>query len=120
VSVNVDAIRDRLEREREDVLAELEQVRSELGISQEDATEEHGIESHIGDAATETFERELDVTVLDNAQDLLRQYDDALKRLDAGTYGRCAACGKPIGEERLQALPYVAYCIEDARRREIG
>src|SRR4051812_18159841 len=113
-------MRDRLERERRDVLAELEGLRSELRISQEDATEEHGLESHMGDAATETFERELDVTMLDNAQDLLRQYDEALKRVDAGSYGRCVACGKPIEEERLEALPYVAYCIEDARKREIG
>jgi RNA polymerase-binding transcription factor DksA len=118
--VNVEAVRERLLRERQGVLGEVERLRSELGVSIEDEIDEHGVESHLGDAATETFERERDVAVLDNAQDLLRQYDEALQRVDAGTYGRCVVCGRPIEPERLEALPYVAYCIEDARKREAG
>ena len=36
----------------------------------------------------------------------------ALKRIEAGTYGECETCGEPIGEKRLQALPYAAQCIK--------
>jgi RNA polymerase-binding protein DksA len=118
VSVNVEAVRERLERERQDVADEVERIRGGLSISQEDEIAEHGLESHLGDAATVTFERELEVTVEDNARDLLRQYDEAIARLDAGTYGICTGCGRQIEPERLEALPYVALCIEDARRLE--
>jgi RNA polymerase-binding transcription factor DksA len=120
VSVNVEAIRERLARERKDVADELARLRAELGISIEDSIEEYGVDSHLGDSATETFERELDVTVVDNQQELLRQYDEALERLAAGSYGRCVVCGKEIDPERLDGLPYTAYCIDDARKRELG
>ena len=118
MSVNVEAVRERLERERRGVQAELDQVRDELGTPLEDGIEESGMDSHLGDSATETFERELDVTFEDNARDLLRQYDEALARLEAGSYGRCVICGREIEPERLDTLPYVALCIEDARKAE--
>lgn len=41
----------------------------------------------------------------------IRQIRDALERMDAGTYGRCAACGEQIGKDRLGALPFTAVCI---------
>jgi RNA polymerase-binding transcription factor DksA len=120
VSVNVEAIRERLERERGQVVEEHERVRGELGISASDELDESGMDTHIGDVGSDLFDRELDVTVLDNAQDLLRQYDDALARLDAGTYGTCTVCGRQIETDRLETLPYVALCIDDARKREAG
>ena len=48
----------------------------------------------------------------------LRQVDDALARLDAGEYGTCAECEEPIGEARLQALPYATLCIQCAEEVE--
>jgi RNA polymerase-binding transcription factor DksA len=119
VSVNVEAVRERLERERRGVAEERERVSGELGISAADELDESGMDTP-GDVGSDLFDRELDVTMLDNAQDLLRQYDDALARLDAGTYGTCVVCGKQIEEDRLAALPYVALCIDDARKREVG
>ena len=44
--------------------------------------------------------------------DILQQVNDALHRMDEGTYGSCQRCGKPIAAARLAAFPYVAYCIE--------
>jgi DnaK suppressor protein len=57
---------------------------------------------------------------LDLATHLLASIDSALARLDEGTYGRCERCGRPISEERLEALPYATRCIECKRLEERG
>jgi DnaK suppressor protein len=41
----------------------------------------------------------------------------ALEKLDDGSYGRCDVCGEPIGEERLEVLPWAVLCVRDAARR---
>jgi DnaK suppressor protein len=46
--------------------------------------------------------------------------NDALKRIEDGTYGICANCGKPIGEERLAAIPWATHCIDCKRLEERG
>lgn len=48
-----------------------------------------------------------------NARALLAEVDAALKRLDDGSYGTCAVCGREIGARRLEALPYATLCIDD-------
>ena len=79
-----------------------------------------GWEDHLGDAATETHDRELDYGLEENADQVLGEIDAALKRIDDGTYGTCEVCGKPIGEERLEARPWATLCIDDQRKREQG
>ena len=54
----------------------------------------------------------------DEAATELEQVNEALARLDAGEYGYCKACGNPIGEARLEALPYATLCIDDAEVAE--
>jgi DnaK suppressor protein len=75
-------------------------------------------DQHIADHATDTFERELDETLEENADNVIREIDRALTKIEAGTYGRCEACGREIPEERLAAVPYATLCIEDKRRLE--
>jgi RNA polymerase-binding protein DksA len=75
-----------------------------------------GTDNHLGDTATATFDRELDEGLAEGAQQTLDEIDAALKRIDDGTYGICEVCGKPIGEERLRAIPWTRYCIDDQRR----
>jgi RNA polymerase-binding protein DksA len=116
VAVDLEVMRDRLLREREDVEKELLSLRGTLTVSLEEETDEDGSDSHLGDAATATFDRELEVTLEDNEEHLLAQYDAALRRIEQGRYGRCTNCQGDIAEERLEALPYVELCIECARR----
>jgi DnaK suppressor protein len=52
------------------------------------------------------------------ASQTLIQVRDALRRIEDGTYGKCAACGRPIETERLQAVPWALYCVEDEEKRE--
>ena len=73
-------------------------------------------DNHLADAASETYERELDEGLEDDARAQLRQVDEALARLDAGTYGTCSVCGKEIPVERLEAVPWTTLCIDDARK----
>jgi DnaK suppressor protein len=70
-------------------------------------------DQHPAELATETLERELDQSVVQAARAELAECEDALRRLDAGTYGRCEECGQPISDERLEALPFARYCLED-------
>jgi DnaK suppressor protein len=48
------------------------------------------------------------------------EIDQALGRIDAGTYGTCTVCGATISEERLAAIPYASLCLDDKRRQELG
>lgn len=77
-------------------------------------------DQHMADHATELLERELDDSIAENADTVVEEIDEALARIDAGTYGTCAECGQEIPEERLAALPYAVLCVEDKRRREQG
>ena len=109
--------------------AELEQHRDRLqrtiahhdigGASLVEATGElmsSSADNHLADTASETYERELDEGLEEDAQQQLREVEGALKRLDAGEYGTCSACGKAIPVERLEAVPWTTLCIDDARR----
>ena len=73
-------------------------------------------ENHLADTASETYERELDEGLEEDAREQLREVEDALARIEAGTYGICAVCGKKIPLERLEAVPWTTLCIDDARK----
>ena len=63
-------------------------------------------------AASQVFEQQRDLALRDHAIQQLELVDAALERLDAGTFGTCLRCGKPIAPARLEALPWAAHCIE--------
>lgn len=63
-------------------------------------------------AATQVFEQQRDLALRDRSTQQLELVEAALERLDAGTYGTCLRCGRPIAPGRLEALPWAAYCIE--------
>jgi RNA polymerase-binding transcription factor DksA len=77
---------------------------------------EGGTDNHLGDTATAMYDRELDEGLEAGAQQTLAEINAALRRIDEGTYGICEVCGKPIGAERLAAIPWTRLCIDDQRR----
>ena len=85
------------------------EIRS-IGVDQDD--ENGSLGNHIADDGSNVTEAERLVTISEDFQDLVGQIDAALVRMEEGTYGTCLRCGKPIAEARLEAFPYVAYCIE--------
>jgi DnaK suppressor protein len=77
-------------------------------------------DQHIADHASEILDREVDESLEVNAEQLVREIDAALARIEDGTYGTCARCGNPIPEERLAAVPYAVLCVSCKRLEENG
>lgn len=73
---------------------------------------------HMADMAADTYDRELSMNIVSSEQELLYQIDDALKRLDDGTFGVCQQCSQPITMSRLKAVPYASMCIACQRTKE--
>ena len=74
----------------------------------------------LSDQGTDTFDREFALKQLSSEQDVLFEIDEAIRRLENGTYGICEISGEPINIERLQALPYVRYTISTQSELEKG
>jgi DnaK suppressor protein len=87
-----------------------------LGVDQD--MENGSLGNHIADDGSNVSEAERIVIVSEDLRYILQQVNAALERMDEGTYGVCQRCGKPIAAERLEAFPYVAYCIECQARIE--
>jgi DnaK suppressor protein len=77
-------------------------------------------DQHLADHASDILDREVDESLEENAGLIVREIDDALRRIDAGTYGTCVSCGRPIPEERLDAVPYAVLCVPCKRDEERG
>lgn len=120
MTVDLERRRRELLALRERLVAAAESVDHELTAGDESGELPTWGPDELADHATDTFDRELDVTLEENAEQILREIDDALTRIDAGTYGTCAVCGKTIPAERLAAVPYATLCVEDRRRVERG
>jgi DnaK suppressor protein len=97
-------------------LAHVNEVRESAGKRNSDEGEsptQHGLEQ-----AAETLERELDDTVVQQADEEIKEVEAALNRLSQGTFGVCEVCGKPIPDARLEVSPAARYCIDDQARVE--
>jgi RNA polymerase-binding protein DksA len=118
-AIDTDRFREALLEERLRVEAALENLHDETrGTLYDDAGEETAFDNHLADTATETYDRELDYTLEENAGRVLGEIDAALQRIEDGTYGTCTNCGGRIPEERLEALPWAILCIDCQRVQE--
>ncbi|WP_406728025.1 TraR/DksA C4-type zinc finger protein [Streptomyces sp. GD-15H] len=70
------------------------------------------------DTGTKNITREHELALAANAREMLTQYEHAMQRLDAGTYGLCENCGNPIGKARMQAFPRATLCVECKQKQE--
>jgi len=120
MSIDTEHFRSLLLEERERVQHAIKHLSDDHDGSIEDEMDELAIASdnHPGDVASATLDREIDYSLGENSEQVLSEIDAALKRMDDGTYGTCTKCGKEIGEERLEARPWAALCIDDARNAE--
>jgi RNA polymerase-binding protein DksA len=112
-------IRQELEAQRAMFVRELAELEAgTFNQSQSDLSGEVSFDEESADAGTFTFERERDLSLGNNLRDLLDKVRSALRRLDAGTYGTCERCGRPIDKARLKALPYSVLCIDCKKLEE--
>ena len=114
--MDVEHFRELLLEEQRRVSSALEYLHEENSGSMDEEIPETGM----ADTATVTVDRELDYSLEENSSHVLREIEAALGRIDAGTFGVCERCGKPIGEDRLDAMPYATKCIECKRQEERG
>jgi DnaK suppressor protein len=109
-------VRAELESEAEGLRADIARAASDIAERLTDSVHDAGDDP--ADAGTKAFERERELALAQNARDLLEQAERALARMDAGTYGVCESCGKPIGKARLQAFPRATLCVPCKQREE--
>jgi RNA polymerase-binding protein DksA len=110
------AIRSQLQADATRLRAEIETAETDLADRLRDGGDGAGDDQ--ADAGTKTFEREHEMSLANNARDLLVQTEHALARIDSGTYGRCENCGNPITKLRLQANPRATLCVSCKQREE--
>jgi DnaK suppressor protein len=107
-------VRGRLRSEIDELEADISRHESEIASG--DVTQGAGDDQ--ADAGAKTYEREREIALTLNARDLVAQNERAIARIDAGTYGVCESCHKPIGKERLQAFPRATLCVACKQREE--
>jgi len=101
--------------------ARLQQLRRSLvptSTGQTAAVGVGGNTQHPADLASELFDRSKDLSILEGITASLSDVEHAIQRIEGGTYGFCEACGRPIGESRLEALPAARFCRDDQARAE--
>lgn len=106
-----------LEDERRRLLARAAELDEEADVSW---WRDGGHDGDEADTGSSSYERERAQSLARHARRILEQVDDALRRMDRGSYGRCERCGRWIEFERLEAVPYATLCLDDKRREEAG
>jgi RNA polymerase-binding protein DksA len=112
----VSDVRAELDDELVRLQAEIVDAESDLAEMLIDASDTAGDDQ--ADVGSKTFEREHEMSLANNARDMLLQVQHALQRLDDETYGTCESCGNPIGKARLQAFPRATLCLSCKQREE--
>ncbi|MFC1227512.1 MULTISPECIES: TraR/DksA family transcriptional regulator [Streptomyces] len=114
---------EEVEDARAELTAEVLRLREEIASSERSLA---GLMRDSGDGAgddqadtgTKNITREHELALAANAREMLTQYERALQRLEAGTYGLCESCGNPIGKARMQAFPRATLCVECKQKQE--
>ena len=118
-AIDTDEFRMLLTDRRDRMVSAIEHLQQQhQGTLDEESGELVTTDNHPADLASATFDRELDLGLEEDAEEILSAIDAALRKIDEGTYGICSSCGAEIGVERLRAMPYATLCIDCKRREE--
>jgi RNA polymerase-binding transcription factor DksA len=82
------------------------------GLAKESQTEMESYSLHMGDSGTDNFDRDFALSLLSSDQDAIYEIEEALKRIEKGTYGICEITSKPIPKARLEAIPWARFTVE--------
>jgi DnaK suppressor protein len=117
LNIRHDALRKMLLERRQEVLKEIEQL---IGHRLSDDAQ-HRVDSvpDIGDQALLDSQRGRDISILEMRNRMRQNIDEALMRLDEGTYGICSDCGVDISEKRLKAVPFARRCVTCQAKEEM-
>lgn len=118
MAITMENLRERLQEERQRLLEEIDALGYLHADGLSTTTEYEHYGNHMADIGTETYEHEKDLALEMNLRRQLQATEDALHRMDQGTYGVCSNCGEPIPMERLEVLPQATLCIRCKRQQE--
>lgn len=82
------------------------------GLAKESAAEIDSYSLHMADSGTDNFDRDFALSLLSSDQDAIYEIDEALKRIQKGTYGVCELTGATIPKARLEAIPWTRFTVE--------
>lgn len=118
---NLEHFKGLLLQERDRLRKQLEWVDTELKTSPHSLQETmpQSGDDEVADDASSTYTQEVDAALVRRASDQLQSVDSALQRMQVGQYGKCVRCGRKIAEGRLEALPWVPYCLSCAQDLEV-
>ncbi|USB34519.1 TraR/DksA C4-type zinc finger protein [Paenibacillus sp. YPG26] len=118
----ISTLQQRLREQREDISSRLayNEHYGMAATTRENISELSTNDNHPGDLGTEVFERGKDLALAEHDELHLDRIDDALQRMNEGSYGVCITCGQPISYDRLEAIPETTYCIEHTPQREVS
>jgi len=119
---NIEHFKQLLLAKRKELLVNVHEIGDEaLKKSRLDASGDlSSMPIHMADLGSDNFEQEFALGLLDSEVQLLREIDDALVRIEEGSYGVCEGTGEQIPVARLEAKPWARYCVEYARKIEQG
>jgi DnaK suppressor protein len=90
-----------------------ERLRDQMdGLAKESAEQMAGYSLHMADSGTDNFDRDFALSLLSSDQDAIYEIEEALRRMQRGTYGTCELTGKPIPKARLDAIPWTRFTVE--------
>lgn len=117
-SLDMEKFRERLEETRDELVVELQRIEDRASgrdpLNSDTAGED--FDEPGGDAAQETLERTQAMALSENLREMLDNVNNALKRLDEGTYGICEVCGCNIPKARLDIMPFATMCTKCRER----
>jgi RNA polymerase-binding protein DksA len=121
-AANIEHFKQLLLQKRREIISNVYEMEDEtLKKSRLDASGDlSSMPIHMADIGTDNYEQEFALGLMDSERKLLRETDDALQRIEEGTYGICEGTGKQIPKARLEAQPWARYCVEYARMLELG
>lgn len=107
-------------KRKEEILDGIKHISEDtLHKSQKEAAGDiSGYTYHMADVATDTYDREFSLGLASNERKLLYELDDALKKIEEGTFGICEDCKCFITKTRLKAVPYARLCVKCQEKRE--
>ena len=114
----LDRFRKRLEEERErleGLVRDIEAEREEVRLTE--TSSDRSPDPNTAEGGSLAFEMEKELSLWQNAQDILSKIEEAVGRIEEGTYGTCDECGSAIPVTRLDALPYTKLCVDCSASR---
>jgi DnaK suppressor protein len=104
--------RDRIFQLRDSILESMQGVAKDTLRSRAEGSEASAFGMHQADAGSDAYDRDFALSLLSQEQDALYEIEEALKRMELGSYGVCEMSGKKISHARLEALPFARYTVE--------